>query len=160
MPVRFWPLAPNTQRPIMRKFLAVLLLLVTTLAVAGNWKLITDGASGTRLLVNTDSIRIDKYKKDNGTNGARVYAVMEMINNGEEVVFTSFIDSDDCLVQQGGALLVVFPDKSTQTYFWSMDGSKIYDAEGQWLCGYLIGTLEVYQQNKEKESKKKPKVTM
>ena len=120
--------------------------------------MIIDSSNGTRLLVNTDTVRIDKYQKENG-NGARVYAVMEMINDGKEMVFTSFIDSDDCLTQHGGTLLVLFSDKTTQPYFWSMDGGKLYDAQGQWLCGYLIGTLEVYQKNKEKE-KANPRISM
>ena len=142
----------------MRKLLLALVLISTT-AVAANWKMITDGASGTRLLVDTDSVGIDKYQKEN-SNGARVYATMEMLNGDSEFVFRSIIDADDCLTQHGGTLVNVYPDKSTTSYFWSMEGSKLYDAEGQWLCGYLIGTLEVLQKNKEKEVKKKPKVTL
>ena len=142
----------------MRKLLLALALVSTT-AVAANWKLIIDGSQGTRLLVDTDSVGIDKYQKENGP-GARVYATMEMLNGNDEVVFRSIIDADDCLTQHGGTLVTIYPDKSTSSYFWSMEGSKLYDAEGQWLCGYLIGTLEVLQKNKEKEDKKKPKVTM
>ena len=144
----------------MRKLLLVVTLLGSTVALAANWKLIIDGSQGTRLLVDTDSVGIDKYQKENGS-GARVYATMEMLNGNDEVVFRSIIDADDCLSkQEGGTLVNIYSDRTTASYFWSMNGSKLYDAEGQWLCGYLQGTIEVYQKNKEKEDKKKPKVTM
>ena len=148
----------------MRKLLAVALLLASTVASAENWKLVTDGAEGTRLLVDTDSVRIDKYQKEKEV-GARIYATMEMINNGEEAVFVAVIDADQCLgTQRGGLLLNVYDNKSISNFFWSMDGGKLYDAEGQWLCGYLQGSVETYLKNKQKGPGVKkpapPKATM
>ena len=144
-------------RAYMRKLLLVLALFSTT-AFADTWKMIVDSTDGTRLLVDTDTVKMDKYQRNDGTNGMYVFAKMSMIINGNEGIFVAFIDSDECLSKQaGGKLVNVYPDKSTNTYFWSMDGARMYDAEGQWLCGYLIGTLEVYQKNKQKVN---PKSTM
>lgn len=131
----------------MRKFLAALAL-IPTVSYGANWKLIVDSTSGSRLLVDADSVRIEKYKKSDGPS-TQIYATMDMMDQTGETVFVSVIDAKECLNQNGGVLVLFYNDKSTATYFWSGDGNKMYDAQGQWLCGYLKGYLESNAKNKK-----------
>lgn len=133
----------------MRKLLAVLLML-PAMATAGTWKLIIDSTTNTRLLVDVDSVKIENYKKGD-TTGVSIGATMSLVSNQDETVFVSIIDAEGCISkQQGGALINIYADKSTNQYFWSIDGDKMYDAQGQWLCGYLLGAINTYQKQQSK----------
>lgn len=133
----------------MKRLITLLALLFSTSAFATNWQMIVDSSGGTRLLVEVDSVAIDSYTKADKSNGTRVYATMEFLSENE-IVFTAVIDAEDCLVREAGPLLNVYTDKASNIFFWSMKGGKMYDAQGQWLCGYLQGTLENYKkQNKQ-----------
>ena len=136
-------------------------MLVTTAAQAETWKMIVDSDTGSRLVIDVDSIVIDGYTKPNGQDGTRIHATMATITDEGDIPFRSVIDADECLTQQGGRLVNVYADNSTNSYFWSMSGQKMYDAQGQWLCAYLETTLEIYQKKQEKsKSKPKPKLKM
>ena len=126
----------------MYKVLLVLSLLLSTEATAATWKLVNDGSEGGRLLVDVDSARIDTYDKNDKDDGTRVYATMRFVNDDGELVFVGVIDAAECITQQGGALVNLFDDDTSKTYFWSDLGDRLYDSEGRWLCGHLIDAID------------------
>ena len=141
----------------MKKFLT-LLLLFTSSAMAADWQPIIDSEIGTRLMVNVDSVRIDKYYRGKDKNGARVYAVMSYTKNSDTKAFASIIDAQECLEKNSGTLVNVYDDGSKGSFYWTMDGPLMYDAQGQWLCGFLNNVVQnlqdEYQQKKKLELKK------
>ena len=144
----------------MRKLLVALLLFTTTLAVAENWQMIIDSTDDSRLLVDTESITLEGYVTESGDNSVRVYATMKIFTNEQEVIpMIAVIDGTECVKQQGGQLEAIIDQEGNGlTYFWSMDGGKLYDSQGQFLCGYFMGTLKQYSKDRNQDNN--PKITM
>jgi hypothetical protein len=141
----------------MYKVLLVVSLLLSTNVNAGTWKLLNENDEGGRLLVDVDSAVIDTYDKDGKGDGTRVRAHMRYIEKDGELFFVGVIDGAECITQQGGALVNLFEDNTSKTYFWSDLGNRLYDSEGRWLCGYLIDVLETMA---EKPQRAAPKIYM
>ena len=140
----------------MKRLIALLFLTVATNAHAVNWQLVTDSSDGTRLVSDVDSVRIDKYTKPDKTTGARIYSTMDFISNNEELVFSAVIDAQDCVDHGAGPIVNVYKDGTSNTFFWSKDGGKMYDGQGQWLCGFLKATINQYQKEKTQPKASKP----
>lgn len=143
----------------MRKLL-VALLLFSTATFAENWQMIIDSADDSRLLVDTESIVIEGYVTNSGDNSARIFATMKIFTEDqEELPMIAVIDGTECVKQQGGKLIAIIDQEGNGlTYFWSMKGGKMYDSQGQFLCGYFLGTLEQYSEDRNQD--KNPKITM
>ena len=142
---------------MLRKVLLVSALLLATTAHAETWKMVTDSSDGVRLVADVDSIDIRGYNK--GTEKATgIFVVMRYVSTEtNSAKFMAAIDVEECLVKKGGTLVNADGNGKVATYFWSLDGDKMYDAEGQWMCGYLIGIVK----NSEKRAiQAQPKVTM
>ncbi len=78
--------------------------------------------------------------------------MVQFVKEGS-VPFTIVIDTDECLDKGNGILMSLYSDGVNVTDFWTMDGDKVYDAEGQFLCGWTIGTI----QKLKKQNDAKPK---
>lgn len=119
--------------------------------------MITDGIDSSRLLVDSESVVIEKYGTDSDNNNVRIHATMKLFVDQEIVIMVAVIDGTECVMQQGGQLSnIISDDGSTLNYFWSMQGNRLYDAQGQWLCGYFLGTIEQYSNEQDST----PKITM
>jgi hypothetical protein len=55
-----------------------------------------------------------------------------------------------------GPIVNVYKDGTSNTFFWSKDGGKMYDGQGQWLCGFLKATINQYQKEKTQPKASKP----
>lgn len=139
------------------KTILILSMFTVNTAIAANWQPITDSELGTKLMVNMDSIRIDKYSKGKDQNGARIYAIMSYTKDKNETSFASIIDAHECLEKNSGILLNIYNDGTKGSFYWSSEGALMYDAQGQWLCDYLIGVVKSSydsQQNQKLNFKK------
>lgn len=136
---------------MFRALFIVLLFMIVTPALAQDWRIVADSADGSRLLVDVSTVNVEKYKKGDKLEGIRIYAVMSYIAKSEEFVFTSTIDVGECLGKRSGSLISKSKN-SIDTYFWSFEGNKMYDAQGQWLCGIVIGGMETAQKKKEQKT--------
>ncbi len=127
---------------MLRKVLLVLALLLSTTAHAENWKMVTDSSDGARLVADADSVEIKEYNKGS-EKAVGIFVNMQYVSSGEaNTVFVTAIDVQECLIKKGGTLVNAFGSGKTTTYFWSLDGGKMYDAQGQWMCGYVMGLLK------------------
>lgn len=139
---------------MLRKLVFLTALLASTTVNAENWQLVDDGTNGVRLVVDVDNASVAPYRKDNGEVGLAVTAKMAYIDARDNVVFVSAIDGDDCVYKGAGTIVNVYADRSKNTYFWSTRGTKIYDAQGKWMCAFLHEFVEQADQ----QEKKKPNV--
>jgi hypothetical protein len=136
---------------MLRTVVLSLALLFTITAHAENWAVVTDSGDGVRLIADVESVKVKEYKK--GTKKSTgIFVNMQYVNT--DLVFVSAIDVEECLLKQRGTLINAYPSGESNTYFWDISGDKMYDAQGQWLCGAVYGILK----NNKKQAK--PKVTM
>lgn len=126
-------------------------LLVTSIAHAENWTMVTDSNSGTRLVADVDSVKFDKYNKGN-SQGHRAMVTMQYVTGEYTEPFLVIIDIDECIQKKSGVLVSKRGD-SQQIYFWTNEGNKMYDAQGQWLCGFTIGSIEALKNKKSNTPK-------
>ena len=127
---------------MLRKVLLVLALLLSTTAHAENWKMVTDSSDGARLVADADSVEIKEYNKGS-EKAVGIFVNMQYVSSGEaNTVFVTAIDVEECLIKKGGTLVNAYKSGATSTYFWSLDGPKMYDSQGQWMCGYVMGLLK------------------
>lgn len=141
----------------MRNLLIVLTVLFSSLVYAENWTVVTDGNSGTRLLADIDSVRFDSYERALNEHSTRVYATMQYVNGEISDPFIAVIDVVDCMTKQNGLLINKYSGGKTHSYFWDVNGTKLYDAQGAWLCGLSITVAEEF---KKENSKSKKKISM
>lgn len=145
---------------MIRAAVLVTALLVSAIATAENLQLVEDAANGTRLLVDTDSVKITPYSKNSKGDSIAVSARMVYYGPNNDIVeFVTGVDAEDCLTKNGGTIVNVYPDRSQSSYFWSASGSKLYDAQGQWLCMVFLKAADtpVSQPKSKSKSKKEPK---
>jgi hypothetical protein len=136
---------------MLRTVVLSLALLFTITAHAENWAVVTDSGDGVRLIADIDSIKVKEYNR--GTKKATgIFANMQYVNT--DLIFVSAIDVEECLLKQRGTLINAYPSGQSNTYFWDINSDKMYDAQGQWLCGVVIGIL------KNNNKQPKPKATM
>lgn len=131
----------------MKKYLLIIVAafaLVATPAHADSWIELAESVKQVKLVAKIESIEISKYDKDDNSTGMRVSAIMKYVGKDPIPPFISIIDVEECVLNSGGVIVVVFPDSSTQAYSWS-DGNTMIDAQGQFLCGYV---KEKYRQRK------------
>lgn len=135
----------------MFKFAAILFM-ISLPAWAENWHTVTDSDSGIRLVADVDSIVVDKYKTSSGAESARIYGVMQYVGD-DTLPFTSIIDVTECFAKQRGTMVVVYRDNTSKVYFWDGKGNKMYDAQGQFLCGFAIGLRDkTYEKQRHQDS--------
>lgn len=142
----------------MRSLFFAVLLLVSPVSFAENWQLVEDSVSGDRVIVDVDSVTVDNYTKIDKTTGVRILANMQIISSNPEKnsdVFVTIIDAEDCLQKNAGTIVNVFSPTEKIVYFWSAQGTLMYDAQGQWLCSFL--KIAISKQPKQNE---KPKINM
>ena len=136
---------------MLRTVVLSLILLFTITAHAENWTVVTDSGDGVRLIADIDSVQLKEY--NSGTKKSTgIFVNMQYVNT--DFVFVSAIDVEECLLKQRGTLVNAYENGKSNSYFWTVDGNKMYDAQGQWMCGVVIGIL-----NNNKKSEK-PKATM
>jgi len=141
----------------MFKIIVMLFMLTSTVAYAENWYTVTDSSSGLRLVADIDSVVVDKYKTTSGAESVRIYGVMQYVGD-DTPPFTSIIDVTECFAKQRGTMVVVFQDKTSKVYFWDGKGNKMYDAQGQFLCGFAIG-LRDKAESREQQGSTTPNTT-
>lgn len=136
---------------IRRGLIAVALAGLCLNAYAAKWELVTDSAGGSRLIADADSFKIEKYNKTATDESYRALAKMSMIQNNTETVVLVIIDALEC-ANTGSGLMVtkVVETNETLTHFWTVDGPKMYDAQGVWLCGKVLQVI------KQPKTQKKP----
>lgn len=140
---------------MFNKFLLVTAMTLSLTAHAENWQAVQDGVGSDRLIVDVDSVAVDTYDKADNTKGTRIYATMQIVGGTETTpAFWTIIDVVECLAKGNGLLLTKTSDGTNHTYFWDTKGPRIYDAAGQWLCGYAQGLKELAAKNKSKDKKK------
>ena len=127
---------------MLRKVLLASALLLSTTAHAENWQMVTDSTDGSRLVADVDSVEIKGYNKGS-VKATGIFVNMQYVSSGEtNPVFVTAIDVEECLIKKGGTLVNAYKSGTTSTYFWSLDGPKMYDSQGQWMCGYVMGLLK------------------
>lgn len=119
----------------MLKHLVFALLLGSSPAYSANYQKVMDSTEKQRLVVDVDTVDFQSYIHDN-ISYVRIYATMAYIGPQVLPPFVVSIDVDDCLKEKTGILANYLQDGSYQLYYWKMNGKKMYDAQGQWLCGY------------------------
>lgn len=137
---------------MLKLLVSALFVLSTSTAQAASWTRVVDSVNGGRLLIDKESINFSNYTKENGDVGHRVAGVVQFVKEGS-LPYTIVIDTDECLDKGNGILLSLYGDGVNVIDFWTMDGDKVYDAEGQFLCGWTIGTIQKLQ----KQNGAKPK---
>lgn len=104
---------------------------------AANWMMITEGQSGSRLLVDTETFSI---QKDN--NIPFVGALFRFFdsNEGYSTPFAYVIEMSSCR-NRNGRLLVRARENNVwvtkQEFFFSAGGTKVYDKGALFLCDTL-----------------------
>lgn len=131
----------------MKKLLVVLGILTSFSANAEQWRMLQDSADGQRLLVDLHSVNMSEYKKEDGQTSIRIAARMIFAEVGAP--FISALDVKECIANNSG-VIVMISGKETQARFWDARGSKMYDAQGVWLCEAAKYMLE----NKTSETPK------
>jgi len=145
---------------MIRAIVTALLLLTATAVSAANWQLIQDSETGSRLIADLNSVDVTNYTKNEKTKelGIRAHGHMQIVEvNGSTGVFTAIIDVEDCIQRQAGPIVNLYSDGTSNTYFWSYNGERLYDAQGRWLCAIVLIANEKVQKQRSKE---KPKYTM
>ena len=141
---------------MIRAAVLVTALLVSAMATAENLQLVEDAANGTRLLVDTDSVKLTPYSRNSTDDSIAISARMVYYGANNDVVeFITGIDAEDCLTKSGGTIVNIYPDKSQSSYFWSASGNKLYDAQGQWLCSVFLKTVDTPVKQPKIKSKSK-----
>lgn len=148
-----------------RLVLLVTLLITSNLALAENWQLVEDSDEGARLIADVDSLKAELYQKDDKVRGTRISSIMRIVLT--ESITDSFIvaiDGNDCLAKQAGPVVNVLPSGKVNTYFWSIDGNRMYDAQGQWLCAVfykaVVEKKKLPKSNATPAKKAQPKYMM
>lgn len=118
-------------------------------AIAESWIDIASAVNGEKLIASVESIDVEKYTNSEGKEGYLASAIMRYVGKDYIAPFLAAIDVEECLTKNSGVLIVALPDNTTKKYFWS-DGKMMYDAQGQFLCGYV---KEKYQQRKPAKPK-------
>lgn len=145
---------------MLRNLLVVLGVVATTTANAENWQLLTDATNGVRMVVDVNSSKLTPYVKPDGAKSIAVSARMAYIDQTESLQFVAGIDGDECVYNGAGTIINIFPDQTKNNYFWSAQGTKLYDAQGSWLCNYLISFVEKQSNNPEVKQRSKPKISI
>jgi outer membrane lipoprotein-sorting protein len=135
----------------MLKILLVIAAFLAGSAHAGQWTTIAVAAGGGRLQADLESVTIDKYSKTSDGEGMVTTVVMRYLDKEPTASFLVAVDVEECLTREGGTVVIALPDNSTKTYQWSPDSKMMYDAQGQFLCGY---TREKHRQIKGVAGKK------
>lgn len=138
----------------MRNLLLALTMVFSTVAYAENWTVVTDSNSGTRLLADLDSVRFESYERALNEHSTRVYATMQYVNGEISDPFIAVIDVVDCMTKQNGLLINQYIGGKTHSYFWDVNSTKLYDAQGAWLCGFSIAAAEEFKKSQAKDKKK------
>lgn len=131
-------------------FVATILAIASVSVNAQSWKMITDSTNGLRLVVDTDSIVIDKYMLGNAER-YRIHGTMQYLGGNPLPPFKAIIDTNDCLVRGGGPLVNLYENGEQSNYVWDTNGTKMFDAQGQFLCGWLQGVIEVERRKNEQQ---------
>lgn len=127
----------------MKKFFAMLLLMTMALsspAVAENWQFVDEDQVGRRLLINIDTLQsaqVSGYP-------AFVEATVQVISPNADESFTgdAKIDRETCIKSNNGNLELLLPDSpKPQELFWDVNGTRLYDSVGKFLCGALRASL-------------------
>ena len=141
---------------MIRAAVLVTALLVSAMATAENLQLVEDATDGTRLLVDTDSVKLIPYSRNSKDDSIAVSARMVYYGSNNDVSeFITGIDAEDCSTKGSGTIVNVYSDKSQSSYFWSASGNKLYDAQGQWLCVVLLKTMDMPAKQPKSKSKSK-----
>jgi len=140
----------------MKKYICAALIAVSSaVSAAEDWQLLSDGGNA-RLLVDTSSFRVDNSNAD----GPAIAAKFRYFNDGQMLtpfVFATFAET--CVSKAGIIYSRNFKDGAwvtTNTYFWSADGSRMYDEAGKFLC--LL--LEKLVQKSSSKDASKSKITL
>ena len=133
----------------VKKLLAILLMSLSVNAYAENWTVIGDSNTGSRLLVDASTFNLDKTK----SGKYNVYALMKIVNTDKLPSFLAVIDGVQCLSNKSGNLVMVYEKQESIELYWSINGDKLYDMSGAWLCGKL--NAEIYQNSTKKKEPEK-----
>jgi len=119
-------------------------MLATNAVAEENWQAVSDSQDGTRLIVDINSITLDEYDTDK----QRVYANMRYITPTEaHDPFITVIDAKECVTKQSGKMFNIYSNGDKQEFFWSVDGNKMYDNQGKFLCLVLFKALDKHKSN-------------
>lgn len=119
-----------------------LLTFTSVSAYAENWQYITDSEDANypgRTLIDADSmIRIfnKDYKNDKSSLFKARIRVIGTNANPPDWDATVVIDFDQCLKSKNGNMLFMPDGENHQKYFWDINGSRMYDYVGAWMCGF------------------------
>lgn len=120
----------------MKRILLALSLSCAVIAAhAENWTMVQESDNGSRLLVDIDSYR-NNTKGDDGT--IFVAAMFRFFSNGEAgSPFLYITEADSCKRMNGTLYSRKWENGkwvTTDKFWWSKNGSKMYDSAGELLC--------------------------
>ena len=132
----------------MKKMIGVLALaFMASMAMASEtWMSVIDADDGTRMLIDAESYMISRDKEDANSPvylGAKFRYVVP--GSGPETPFVLVTDATTCMKGQGELIYRTRKNDSWVTagrYWWSTDGTKMYDTAGKTLCAVLKAKLE------------------
>jgi hypothetical protein len=121
----------------MKKILLALSLSCAVVAAqAESWILVQEADTGSRLLVDVDSYQRN-IKGEDGT--MFVGALFRFFDKGEAgEPFAFLVEAESCKSMNGSLTSRKWNGSkwvTTEKYWWSKDGNKMYDAGGTLLCG-------------------------
>ena len=121
----------------MKLYFLISMLLVSNIAFAENWQFLED-TEAARLIVDVDTVDIDSY----GKNKFRVWGEFRLLGAKINLPkFISVIDGDECVAKNAGTIFFIIDEDNISENFWSLNGNKLHDSIGVFLCSTLQQTI-------------------
>lgn len=136
----------------MKKIFAVIALCFAQVVCAETWMHVSKSVDGILLSADIDSVSLGRV---DGLGGVSVFGVMKY--SGKEYLppFIALISVKECVDSGKGTLYNMFFDNTAQEHTWAMDGKAMFDAQGQFLCGFTKEVLKSRQPNNDTKHERK-----
>lgn len=131
----------------MKKFLVALLVSMSPFVHAEQWVDISRSVDDVLLSADIDTLELSMVENV----GVVAFGIMRYTGKEYLPPFGAVISVKECVDQGKGTLINVFGDNTSQQQRWSADGKAMYDAQGQFLCGFSKEVLRARQPPKIKD---------
>lgn len=129
---------------MFKRILVIYLASLCSIATAEDWREVAKSTTGVQLMADIDTITalVSPSSQDVTIEGTMTYTGKESVPP-----FKARIDARQCFEHQKGDLINIFVDGKELKNKWSVDGRKMTDAQGQFLCAFTIEVLRTYERN-------------
>lgn len=138
-------------------FMILAMVMFTSVAQAENWQFVTDSEDVNypgRTLIDADSMMRIMMK---GTHESMLKGRIRVVGtnaNPPDWEATVIIDFDQCLKSKNGNMLFTPDSEKSTKYFWDINGNKMYDYVGAYMCGFASTHKDDPAYNPSPEQKK------